>query len=38
MELSFTPVGDYYLPNLTLSDPPDAPPLGFYGMRHLVYN
>jgi hypothetical protein len=31
MELSYTLVGDYYLPNLALSDPPDAPPLGFYG-------
>ena len=31
MELTYTLVGDYYLPNLTLRDPPDAPPLGRYG-------
>jgi hypothetical protein len=37
MELSYTLVGDYYLPNLMLSDPPDAPPLGCYGMRHKAY-
>jgi hypothetical protein len=37
MEISYTLVGDYYLPNLTLSDPPDAPPLGRYGMMHKAY-
>jgi hypothetical protein len=37
MELSYTRVGDYLLPNLALSDPPDAPPLGCYGMRHKEY-
>ena len=36
-ELTYTLVGDYYLPNLTLSDPPDAPPLGKYGAMHKTY-
>ena len=35
--LSYTRVGDYELPNLKLSDPPDAPPLGRYGMMHKTY-
>ena len=29
--------GDYLLPLLSLSDPPDAPPLGYYGMRHKAF-
>ena len=33
MELTYTLVGDYYLPNLTLRDPPDAPTLGWYGKQ-----
>jgi len=37
MELNYTPVGDYLLPEIRLSDPPDAPPLGKYGMMHKVY-
>ena len=36
-ELSYISVGDYLLPNIALSDPPDAPPLGYYGMRHKNY-
>ena len=36
-ELTYTRVGDYELPNLRLSDPPDAPPLGRYGMMHKDY-
>lgn len=36
-ELSYTRVSDYYLPNITLPDPPDAPPLGRYGMMHKEY-
>ena len=36
-ELTYTRVGEYYLPNLKLSDPPDAPPLGKYGMMHKEY-
>ena len=35
--LSYTRVGDYEIPNLRLSDPPDAPPLGRYGMMHKEY-
>ena len=35
--ISYTLVGDYFLPNLKLSDPPDAPPLGRYGMLHKSY-
>lgn len=36
-ELSYTRVGDYLLPNIALSDPPDAPPLGRYGRMHKEY-
>jgi hypothetical protein len=35
--LTYSPVGDYLLPNLALSDPQGAPPLGYYGMRHKAY-
>jgi hypothetical protein len=35
--ISFSLIGDYYLPNLQLSDPPDAPPLGRYGCMRKVY-
>jgi len=35
--LSYIRVGDYEIPNLKLSDPPDAPPLGKYGMMHKEY-
>ena len=34
MELDYIAVGDYLLPALKLSDPPDAPPLGLYGELH----
>jgi hypothetical protein len=37
MEISYTKVGDYLLPNIALSDPPDAPPLGYYGMRRKAF-
>jgi hypothetical protein len=37
MEITYTTVGDYLLPNIVLSDPPDPPPLGYYGMRHKEY-
>jgi hypothetical protein len=37
MGIFYTQVGDYLLPNLRLSDPPGAPPLGYYGMRHKAY-
>jgi hypothetical protein len=34
MELDFIQVGDYLLPNLAISDPPNALPLGKYGRMH----
>ena len=37
MEITYTRVGDYLLPVIKLSDPPDAPPLGRYGMMHKAY-
>jgi hypothetical protein len=37
MELTYSQVGDYLLPNLVLSDPPDAPPLGQYGRMHKAF-
>ena len=37
MELSYTQVGDYLLPNIRLSESPDEPPLGKYGMMHKAY-
>ena len=36
-DLTYTRVGDYEIPNLWLSDPPDAPPLGRYGTMHKEY-
>jgi hypothetical protein len=36
-ELTYRLVGDYLLPNIALSEPPDAPPLGHYGMLHTAY-
>lgn len=37
MAISYQRVGDYLLPDIRLSDPPDAPPLGKYGMMHKTY-
>ena len=37
MEITYTLVGDYYLPDLVLSDPPGAQPLGYYGTLHKAY-
>jgi hypothetical protein len=37
MEITYTLVGDYYLPDLVLSDPPDAPPLERYGELRKRY-
>ena len=37
MEISYTRVGDYLIPNIAFADPPDAPPLGRYGMLHKAY-
>jgi len=36
-EITYTKVGDYFLPDIQLSDPPDTPPLGRYGMMHKDY-
>jgi hypothetical protein len=37
MEITYSRVSDYLLPDIVLSDPPDAPPLGRYGMMHKAY-
>jgi len=37
MEIAYNLVGDYYLPNIALSDSPNALPLGKYGMMHKAY-
>jgi len=37
MEITFSRAGDYLLPNIKLSDPPGAPPLGRYDMMHKEY-
>jgi hypothetical protein len=36
-QLTYTRQGDYLIPNLILSDPPDAPPLGKYGRMRKAY-
>jgi len=38
-EISFTRVGDYFLPDITLNDPPQklTKPLGKYGRMHKAY-
>ena len=36
-QLTYSRVGDYLLPDIKLSDPPDAPPLGRYGRMHKAY-
>ncbi|MDR0813013.1 MAG: TnpV protein [Oscillospiraceae bacterium] len=35
--IEYIQVGDYLLPAIRLSDPPDAPPLGKYGRMHKEY-
>jgi hypothetical protein len=37
MDITYSRRGDYLLPNIALPDPPSAPPLGGYGMRHKEY-
>jgi hypothetical protein len=37
MELTYTRRGDYLIPDLILSDPPNAPPLGKYGRMRKAY-
>lgn len=36
-EITYTRVGDYYMPDIALTEPPDAPPLGRYGIMHWEY-
>ena len=35
--INYFRVGDYFLPDIKLSDLPDAPPLGRYGMMYKTY-
>jgi hypothetical protein len=37
MEITYTAVGDYLLPNITLSDPKDAPSIGRYGKMRRAF-
>ena len=37
MEITYKNIGDYLIPDICLSDPPDAPPLGRYGRMHKNY-
>jgi len=37
VEITYSRVGDYLLPDIKLSDLPDAPPLGRYGRMHKAY-
>ena len=37
MEITYIRAGDYLIPGIFLSDPPDAPLLGRYGMMHKEY-
>ncbi|GHV13497.1 hypothetical protein FACS1894219_08380 [Clostridia bacterium] len=37
MELEYVQCGDYLLPALKLSDPPDAPPIGRYGKMRRAF-
>jgi hypothetical protein len=37
-DITYTRVGDYYLPNIILSAPPDAEPLTKYGMMRKTFS
>ena len=37
MEINYQRAGDYLIPLIKLSDPPNAPPLGLYGELHKRY-
>jgi hypothetical protein len=37
MDLTYSVVGDYLIPDIALSDPPDAPPLGRYGKMRRAF-
>ena len=36
-EIAYTLVGEYYLPNLILNEPPEAPPIGRYERMHKAF-
>jgi hypothetical protein len=36
-QITYSLIGNYWLPNIALSDTPGAPPLGRYGMMHMNY-
>jgi hypothetical protein len=37
MEITYTQRGDYLIPDIALSDPKDAPPIGRYGRMRKVF-
>ena len=37
MEIEYAQVGDYLLPLIALSDPPNAPPIGRYGRMRRAF-
>ena len=37
MEITYINAGDYLIPNIALSDTPNAPLLGYYGRMHKEY-
>jgi hypothetical protein len=37
MDIIYTRVGDYLLPNIRLNDPPNTPPLDRYGLMHKTF-
>jgi hypothetical protein len=37
MEITYSRVGDFLLPDIVIGEPPNTPPLGGYGMRHKAY-
>ena len=37
METTYTKVGDYFIPDLTLPSEADERPIGIWGMRHMRY-
>jgi hypothetical protein len=37
MDIEYIQSGDYLLPAITLSDPPDAPPIGRYGKMRRAF-
>jgi hypothetical protein len=37
MEITYSSAGEFLLPDIKLSDPPEAPPLGRYGRMHKAY-